>query len=277
MRQSAKVAFTLVELLVVVTIIGLLSALLLSAISSAKARGCSAVCKNHLRQMGLGLQMYVDENAQRYPHWVNPYAPEFNDAVGPVNTRYWWAKLLPYYPVNWLDKAYHCPGYKGAIAGEISPRPPLGSYAYNGHGVRPAVAGLEDPSRGVSIRFPPANFGLGPAYRRGAPWRAVSEAQIVAPSEMLAIGESRFLNKRVNGYLGGECDLESGHLNFPYNGAGDEYAFGEKRHGERYNQLFCDGHVSAMDPWILFDPRKSASMWNYDNQPHPELWWPSEY
>jgi len=47
----------------------------------------------HLRQMGLALQMYVHENGSKYPYAVNPYAPEFDDAVGVANTRYWWAKL----------------------------------------------------------------------------------------------------------------------------------------------------------------------------------------
>jgi prepilin-type processing-associated H-X9-DG protein len=45
-----------------------------------------------------------------------------------------------------------------------------------------------------------------------------------------------------------------------------------QRHGKNYNQLFCDGHVAAMDPWLLFNPTNSASMWNRDHQPHPELW-----
>jgi prepilin-type processing-associated H-X9-DG protein len=45
-------------------------------------------------------------------------------------------------------------------------------------------------------------------------------------------------------------------------------------HGKNYNQLYCDGHVSAMSPSILFDPSKTAPLWNYDHQPHPEQWKP---
>ena len=40
------------------------------------------------------------------------------------------------------------------------------------------------------------------------------------------------------------------------------------------NQLYCDGHVSAINPEALFNPSNTAAMWNYDHQPHPELWWP---
>jgi prepilin-type processing-associated H-X9-DG protein len=48
----------------------------------------------------------------------------------------------------------------------------------------------------------------------------------------------------------------------------------EARHGKNYNQLFCDGHVLAMNPWVLFNPTNSALMWNYDHESHPELWVP---
>ncbi|PYI88990.1 MAG: hypothetical protein DME26_02295 [Verrucomicrobia bacterium] len=53
-------------------------------------------------------------------------------------------------------------------------------------------------------------------------------------------------------------------------------SFDPARHGKNYNQLFCDGHVAAMSPWVLFNPTNSASMWNSDHQPHPELWVPDD-
>src|SRR3954465_9568640 len=58
--------FTLLELLVVVAIIILLVGLLLPVLFRAKAQAQSAACKNHLRQIGLGLHMYLSESA-RYP------------------------------------------------------------------------------------------------------------------------------------------------------------------------------------------------------------------
>jgi len=60
-------AFTLIELLMVIGIVVVLAALLLPTISRTKESGRSAVCLNNLHQIGIGLQLYVQENQNRMP------------------------------------------------------------------------------------------------------------------------------------------------------------------------------------------------------------------
>ena len=60
-------AFSLVELIVVIAIIAVLTSFAMPAISSMIERGRSAKCVNNLRQIGMAVQQYVNENDYRFP------------------------------------------------------------------------------------------------------------------------------------------------------------------------------------------------------------------
>lgn len=60
----AAMAFTLIELLAVIAIIGILAALLLPALSRTKANGQRAACMNNLMQIAKGARMYADDSSQ---------------------------------------------------------------------------------------------------------------------------------------------------------------------------------------------------------------------
>jgi prepilin-type processing-associated H-X9-DG protein len=207
--------------------------------------------------MGVALQLYVHEHQNKYPHYLGPAGPSYGDAVGEggraIGLVYWSSKLYPYYSLNWSNTAFHCPGYKGKIKGPHikGAIDRQGGYAYNAGGV-----GAQHTYDSLGVG-PVLFWELGP----GTYVPAVSESEVRVPSGMLAMGDSQMRS----GEEGGSDFLRCGGYATPFPPI-------VLRHGKNYNILLCDGHVSGMSPDVLFNPTNSASLWNYDHQPHPELW-----
>ena len=264
-------AFTLIELLVVIAIIAILAALLLPALSTVKSYSRSVSCKNRLHQMGVALQMYVHDDQSQYPRYLGPVGPSYGDAKGlggrAAGLVYWSSKLFPYYPLNWTNSLFQCPGYSGKLSGPYNPQAidRYGSYSYNAGGV--GLDGLYGAPNYPLHEY----YGLGPymfwrdAHGNFVP--PVSETEIRVPSEMLAICDSLMKST----LMAGGDDFGVCSRLFGGDMTTAPYVLG---HGKNYNQLLCDGHVSAEHPSLLFNPSNSAAMWDYDHQAHPELWIP---
>ena len=104
-RLSRRGAFTLVELLVVITIIALLIALLLPAVQAAREASRRIQCGNNLKQIGLALQTYHDALGS-FPAGHSIGIPNQCSSGGDCRGNLMYVALLPYLELGHIESHY---------------------------------------------------------------------------------------------------------------------------------------------------------------------------
>jgi len=162
MRRINRDAFTLLELLVVLAIIGILVALLLPAISQAKKRAQGIQCVANLHQHGLALHGCLADDHSYPKNWVHELEQQ-GLHLSRTGTNFWGTGV------------WHCPSAQWNInfaALRVTPT----CYGYNSYGV--AKVGNNTNTLGL--------LGPGSSVTRAR----IRESEVACPSEMMAIGDS---------------------------------------------------------------------------------------
>jgi len=201
---DSKRAFTLIELLVVIAIIAILAALLLPALASAKQKAWGISCVSNLKQIGLGMRMFADDNEERYPLSGDAIVWNLTDPNAPTNG---WMQQLFVYVQN--TNVYHCPG------------------------------NAQLPSRNRS----PFNYfnGVRAAYIAAGEQRAaVSGRQILFPAAYVLAGDTIDSGQY---FLPNDADKDDYSQNCVGGDANGAPAVEWKAHNNGQDILFADGHV----------------------------------
>jgi len=111
-------AFTLIELLVVIAIIAILAALLLPSLKSARDSAIRIQCINNLKQHGITVNLYCDDNGGFFPNNSVNQNPQWRYLWG-LNTNAY-SRYFPAPPANYIsnlryngvDPNYICPAFR---------------------------------------------------------------------------------------------------------------------------------------------------------------------
>ncbi len=223
--------FTLIELLVVIAIIAVLAGMLLPALGRARGKAQAIACLGQLRQWGMGLVMYSDDNDGYLPRdkdWTGQDVLGWRGAFDPLNHDFWGNALPPaisLQPVAWYATNNRAAFYaKGSLFACPTARPPADR----------------------RLNYPHFAMAMNSKLIRGA--ERVRTSFVVRPSDTVAFTEAG---------LPGETPFHPRQSPF----TGQPNAFANRfsaRHGGIGNLVFIDGHAQGLRGDRVIDTRPGS-------------------
>ena len=228
-RPAPPGAFTLIELLVVIAIIAILAALLLPALAKAKRKADQASCLNNLRQIGLFIQFYTEENNDVFPAHRNGNPQLDTPDAGPSLTNWWGTAVVGYSQGN--TNLFHCP----AIKGRQLENGATWDWAFDCHKVGYGINSFFDclwPYQGASFNYLGFKFTT---------QRWLKRTMVKSPSDNVLIGDAQ---PGVNGTWSSSIWWPNASMKAP--SASTMYEGIEMvRHGGVGVMVFADAHSEA--------------------------------
>jgi prepilin-type processing-associated H-X9-DG protein/prepilin-type N-terminal cleavage/methylation domain-containing protein len=201
-------AFTLIEVLTVITLVGILSAILIPVTGKVRASARASKCMSNLRQVGSAFNLYAHEHQQKFPA-----------AQDPITGELWYEALQPYVGTNAdldpmdrdkLNAVFLCPDWKQNAAewagGEFD----------IGYAMSTALSGQAAVNQAIMIE------------------------QIKNPSQAILVVENPALTSP---YFPATDGLELDSVVPLFFETPENYPQGTGRHDHRANYLYADGHV----------------------------------
>ena len=208
---SAKPAFTLVELLIVIAIIALLIGLLLPAVQAAREAARRTACQNNLKQYGVALQGF---------HEANRIFP-----IGNLPGKWWGfqSRLLPYMEATDVYKMINY-SYPGECFDWIASQPPAMQASNR---VLPVDICPDDPLAGPASIYPlpAAGYGKYEVNYGCTNYLGSNGTSSTAGDGILLYGRAIKISDITDGtshtIIMGERGVSSDYWGWPYCGAGD--------------------------------------------------------